>query len=98
MIVTIPEKDQHEGIFSMTVFINDYCPVCGGKRGEPIEGLSFDGSRRLEVHEWRNPCGHLDLYKHVRAQVRRRMQFQHQHRGLNFPLTQKLPLKINLDL
>ena len=33
MTVTIPACEQHEGFYSMTVRISDYCPKCGKKRG-----------------------------------------------------------------
>lgn len=68
MKVTIPARDDHEGIYSITVEISDTCPKCGGKRGEPFETLSFDGSRRLAVNGWVNPCGHIDLYRDVRKE------------------------------
>ncbi len=68
MIVTIPSREQHEGYYSMTIEISDNCPVCGGKRGETFETLSFDGSRRLGVSGWHNPCGHIDLYSKVREE------------------------------
>jgi hypothetical protein len=41
------------------------CPRCGGPRGEPRDGLSFDGSHRLYVSQWDNECGHIDLYREV---------------------------------
>ena len=71
MRVTIPSCEQHEGFFSMTVTISDYCPKCGGKRGVPYKGFSYDGSRRLVVDCWENPCGHVDKYSEVREEVRR---------------------------
>ena len=73
MTVTIPSCEQHEGIFSMTVTISDYCPKCGKKRGVDTihKGFSYDGSRRLVVDCWTNPCGHTDYYKDVREEVRK---------------------------
>lgn len=70
MVVTIPACDEHLGNMSMTVEISDFCPVCGGKRGTPEHGFSYDGSRRLAVDVWENPCGHVDYYKNVRAEYR----------------------------
>ena len=70
MTVTIPSLDQHLGLHSSEVRISDRCPRCGGPRGEPFEGLSYDGSRRLVVHRWNNPCGHVDTYGAVRAELR----------------------------
>lgn len=69
MRVTIPSCEQHEGFFSMTVTISDYCPKCGGKRGVPYKGFSYDGSRRLVVDCWENPCGHVDKYSEVREEL-----------------------------
>lgn len=74
MKVTIPAKDEHEGIYSMIVEISDNCPKCGGKRGEPYETISFDGSRRLVCHGWVNPCGHIDLYRDVRKEFRDKLK------------------------
>lgn len=73
MIVTIPSCEQHGGFASMTVTISDYCPKCGGKRGADTihKGFSYDGSRRLVVDCWTNPCGHIDKYSEVREEVKR---------------------------
>ena len=68
--VTIPARVAHEGIHSMTVELNWFCPVCGEPRGEPLETISYDGSRRLGVHGWKNPCGHVDKYSAAREEVR----------------------------
>lgn len=70
MRVTIPAREQHEGIFTVTLDIADTCPVCGGPRGEVYPGLSFDGSRRLTVDRWDNPCGHIDKYSAVREEAK----------------------------
>lgn len=56
---------------TMTIEISDFCPVCGGKRGTPKKGLSYDGSRRLVVDMWENPCGHIDYYSNVRAEYQK---------------------------
>lgn len=65
--VTIPARAQHEGLFSVTLTMPWVCLHCGGPRGEPFETLSYDGSRRLRVHGWTNPCGHIEKYSAVRA-------------------------------
>ena len=62
MIVTIPACDEHCGYMSATYEISDKCPVCGGPRGQIFGILSYDGSRRLHVDGWKNPCGHVDKY------------------------------------
>lgn len=67
--VTIPACAQHEGFYRLTVTLQWVCPRCGGPRGEPFSTHSFDGSRRLGVDGWSNPCGHVDLYADVRAEA-----------------------------
>lgn len=68
MQVTIPSKEHHEGIFSMKIYIPDTCPKCGGKRGKPFTTVHYDGSKRLFVDGWTNPCGHTDEYRDVRIE------------------------------
>jgi len=70
MIVTIPSRQEHEGIYAMTIEISDFCPICGGPRGVPIQGLSYDGNRPLNVSIWSNPCGHVDYYSRVREEYK----------------------------
>lgn len=72
MKVTIPACEQHEGLpfNAVAVVIADTCPQCGGPRGEPYPVRSYDGSRRLNVSGWDNPCGHIDYYSEVRKEVR----------------------------
>ena len=81
MTVTIPACEQHEGFASMTVTISDYCPKCGKKRGINTihPGFSYDGSRRLGVDCWENPCGHIDKYNEVREEVRNTLKFITSH-------------------
>jgi len=67
--VTIPATATHEGHYKRTVILKWECPICGGPRGELFEGLSYDGSRRMTVHCWKNPCGHVDTYDAVRAEA-----------------------------
>lgn len=69
--VTIPDREQHEGRHSRQVALSWQCPTCGGPRGVPEPGLSFDGSCRLPVDTWRNPCGHVDSYTAVRREADR---------------------------
>ncbi len=70
MIVEIPRIAEHEGYDGniVTVEISNRCPICGGKRGEPHKSFSYDGSRRLLVDVWENPCGHIDKYSAVREE------------------------------
>ena len=67
--VTIPATDQHEGVYKVTVCLRWVCPVCGEPRGEPHPVLSYDGSLRMIVHGWFNPCGHVDKYELVRNEA-----------------------------
>jgi len=67
--VTIPGSDQHDGHHSVRVTLAWVCPQCGGPRGEPFYGISYDGSRQLAVHRWINPCGHIDLYRGARREA-----------------------------
>lgn len=67
--VTIPACADHDGYHSMTVDLPWVCLECGGPRGEPFATTSWDGSRRLGVHGWHNPCGHVEKYSAVRASL-----------------------------
>jgi hypothetical protein len=67
--VDIPAYPEHRGIAIRRVTLKWKCPVCGGKRGEPFDALSYDGSLRLNVHSWINPCGHVDKYEDVRIEA-----------------------------
>jgi hypothetical protein len=64
--ITIPACSEHEGFHKLTLTTIWTCLVCGGPRGEPFEILSYDGSRRMTVSGWRNPCGHIETYETVR--------------------------------
>lgn len=65
--ITIPSMIEHEGIFAMTIRVLWTCLICGAERGEPFATTSYDGSRRLGVDGWRNPCGHLETYHMIRT-------------------------------
>ena len=67
--MTSPACAQHEGMFTRTVTLAWRCPVCGEARGVVTKGLSFDGSQRLVVDTWLNPCGHVDKYEAVRQEA-----------------------------
>jgi hypothetical protein len=67
--VIIPAHAEHEGIYSRTVTLRWECPDCGGPRGDIYNAISYDGSRRLHVHGWLNPCGHVDYYSDVRKEA-----------------------------
>lgn len=63
--VVIPRIKEHGGFQwnRVEVKLRWVCPVCGGKRGEPSAKLSYDGSRRMSVDGWVNPCMHMDHYE-----------------------------------
>lgn len=67
--VTIPAYAEHAGLHSLTLTLPWICMYCRGKRGEPFETLSYDGSRRLGVHGWTNPCGHVETYSEIRESL-----------------------------
>lgn len=60
--VVIPLLEQHEGIHKVKVNLVWVCPVCQGPRGEPGVRMSYDGSLKMVVNGWANPCGHVDKY------------------------------------
>jgi hypothetical protein len=70
--VYIPSETEHAGVYGMFVTIKWECPVCGSPRGEPYKIFSYDGSRRLYVDGWTNPCGHIDKYKSVKEEFLKR--------------------------
>ena len=67
--VTIPGCIHHAGAHAVSVTLDWRCPTCGERRGEAIESLSYDGSRRLVVHTWQNACGHVDSYRSIRLEA-----------------------------
>jgi hypothetical protein len=69
--VTIPACVEHDGYHVVTVTLPWICLHCGGPRGKPFRTVSYDGSRRLVVHGWTNPCGHVEKYSQVRAALAR---------------------------
>lgn len=65
-IVEIPNREQHEGYEGniRRYDIGDTCLICGQPREitKIFRGLSYDGSRRLNVDCWTNKCGHVEKY------------------------------------
>jgi hypothetical protein len=51
--------------YPVTVDIKDTCPICGGKRGKPKENRYYECGQSYYLHNWDNPCGHVDMYKDV---------------------------------
>lgn len=71
MIVNVPVIPSHDGCcwWVRPLRISDFCPRCGGERGKPFKGMSYDGSRRVVCDQWNNPCGHVDKYTEVVAEA-----------------------------
>ncbi len=67
--VRIPGSAEHDGHHAVEVTVLWECPQCGGPRGEVYDTLSYDGSRRLGCHGWKNPCGHVDTYAAIRREA-----------------------------
>lgn len=67
--VRIPGSSEHGGHYAVEVTLLWECPTCGEPRGDIYDTLSFDGSRRLGCHGWKNPCGHLDDYASIRREA-----------------------------
>ncbi len=67
--VTIPACQEHQGFHRITIALEWKCPKCGRRRGKILGVLSFDGSRRLSVDGWTNPCGHVDTYAECRNEA-----------------------------
>ena len=67
--VEVPAMEEHQGFYTIKIRLLWVCPVCGGQRGEPKRGLSYDGSLRVGCDTWGNPCGHVDKYDAVRKEA-----------------------------
>ena len=55
----------HSGIPLRTVEIATVRPKCGGPRGEPRLNRYCEDGEFYDVHNWTNPCGHVDMYSAV---------------------------------
>jgi hypothetical protein len=64
--IVIPACEEHAGFSAIHADVPWHCIYCGAQRGEPFMGLSYDGSRRLAVTQWNNPCGHIEIYVALR--------------------------------
>lgn len=60
--VNVPAGETHQGMYSVNIRLNWVCPTCGKPRGSVVPTLSYDGSLRMVVDGWVNPCGHTDKY------------------------------------
>ena len=51
--------------FPTTIEIGNFCPKCGGPRGEPVMHRQHEDGEWFTVSRWDNPCGHLDTYEEL---------------------------------
>ena len=54
-----------------TVDISTRCPRCGARRGQPRAHRFPEDGGWYEADTWENPCGHVDTYERVLAEVGR---------------------------
>ena len=59
------EDNYHYGPYFKTVTIGVFCPVCGERRGNPVRRPFSEDGGFYSVHQWKNPCGHIDHYPDV---------------------------------
>jgi hypothetical protein len=55
----------YEGVTERAVTLVWTCPLCGRPRGEPRNSRLPEDGWNYCVHQWDNPCGHLDMYAQV---------------------------------
>lgn len=70
--VTIPAIPEHAGFSGHKITVRLYwiCPAHGTPRGDIFDTVSYDGSRRLGVNGWQNPCGCVDGYNAMRKEAK----------------------------
>jgi hypothetical protein len=56
------------------VTIDATCPKCGGPRGRPYPYRFHEDGDWLTCDRWDNPCGHIDKYDDVLAEVEAAMR------------------------
>ncbi|MGA5496697.1 hypothetical protein ACPCSP_20280 [Streptomyces cinereoruber] len=64
----------YEGVKVVTVEVDPWCPRCGGPRGTARPSRFCEDGEYYSVHEWDNPCGHVDMYFEVLAEARKRTE------------------------
>ncbi|MFC8884422.1 hypothetical protein ACFT54_09645 [Streptomyces cinereoruber] len=62
----------YEGVRVVTVTVDPWCPRCGGPRGKARPYRFCEDGDYYGVHQWDNPCGHVDMYSAVLAEARER--------------------------
>ena len=74
-IVTIPSRKtviyDHQQLSLHHVEVEWVCPVCHQPRGTVGEGRVYDGSLYFGCSTWKNPCGHIDMYKDVLEEAKK---------------------------
>jgi hypothetical protein len=68
MRVTVMYRNNYFGgdgweYYPKTIDIGNHCPVCGGKRGNPIPRSFCEDGEWYVLDTWENLCGHVDSYK-----------------------------------
>ena len=52
------------------MLLSVFCRSCGHRRGTPrLEVVDVGGDEWALMHQWTNPCGHVDTAQSVRAEV-----------------------------
>jgi hypothetical protein len=64
--IRIPACAEHQGFHVLQVDVPWNCIYCGAARGDHQTGFSHDGSRRLKLSMWDNPCGRVETYESIR--------------------------------
>ncbi|NHR05758.1 hypothetical protein HA052_11155 [Chromobacterium haemolyticum] len=70
MQVIVSERDHNHSLNVVTVTISSACPKCGGPRGKPAMQRYCEEGWFYSVHNWTNPCGHVDYYPDVLREAR----------------------------
>ncbi|MFJ6014538.1 hypothetical protein [Streptomyces sp. NPDC092952] len=60
------------GVHVVTVVVAAECPVCGGPRGMAVPHRFHEDGDWYVVDQWKNRCGHIDMYDDVLTEYRRR--------------------------
>ena len=66
MKVKIIDRQDYRGIETKTVEIDDNCPKCGQRRGQPRLKSFYRDGQSFAIDVWENACGHVDSYEELR--------------------------------
>jgi hypothetical protein len=78
-VVTIMFRNTFTGgdgwtYYPMQVIIDNNCPKCGQKRGEPYPYRFCEDGEWFTVDKWDNPCGHIDTYRDCFIEYKAKME------------------------